>query len=446
MGDPGIVQKDEAAVVRMRGFSVTPTPELQITLLPDCAARTSRAKVRRFGGGNEDVGGFLGLAALEETERNMVKRMVVTLGVMVAIVATLGFVKFKQIQFAIAQGAAFQPPPEAVTTIVAKQEDWPSTLTAIGTMAAVQGVTVSADLPGIVERILFESGQSVRDGEVLAVLDTRQEQAQLAALEAQRELARITFERLQGLLNERVISQAEFDRASAELRETEARVGEIRAVIQRKTIRAPFSGILGLRQVNLGQYVAGGNELVTLQSLNPIYVNFGVPQQSAGQVPVGRVVRVRTTDEASGMEWSGRVSAIDSRVDESTRNIQIQATLANPQGRLRPGMFVQAVVTLGSSQALLSLPASAISYAPFGDSVFVVGDLKDPDGKSYRGVRQQFVKLGPARGDQISVLSGIKPGDEVVTSGVFKLRNGAAVLINNKVQPGNSPSPKPENS
>jgi membrane fusion protein (multidrug efflux system) len=371
--------------------------------------------------------------------------MVVTLGIAMAIIATLGFVKFKQIQTAIAEGAAFQPPPEAVTTIIASEAEWPATLTAIGTMAAVQGVTVSADLPGTVDRILFESGQAVKAGDVLAVFDTRQEQAQLAALEAQRDLARVTFERLQGLLNERVISQAEFDRASADFRQTDAHVGEVRAVIERKKIRAPFTGILGLRQVNLGQYLAGGGELVTLQSLSPIHANFGVPQQSASQISVGRAVHV-TTDDGSGTRWTGRVTAIDSQVDEATRNIQIQATLANPDGRLRPGMFVQAEVVLGPSHAVVALPASAISYAPYGDSVFVVTDLKDPNGRTYRGVRQQVVKVGPARGDQVAIVSGIKAGEEIVTSGVFKLRNGAAVLVNNKVQPANNPTPKPENS
>jgi membrane fusion protein (multidrug efflux system) len=375
----------------------------------------------------------------------MLKRMILTLGIMAAILSGLGFVKFKQIQTAIAQGAAFQPPPEAVTTVVTSEEEWPVTLSAIGTMAAVQGVAISADLPGTVEQILFDSGESVRAGDVLAVLDTRQERAQLAAFEAQRELARVTFDRMQGLLNERIVSQAEFDRATAEHRQTEARVGEIRAVIDRKTIRAPFSGILGIRQVNLGQYVAGGNELVTLQSLDPIYVNFGVPQQSAGQMPVGRTVRV-TTDDMAGVEWAGRVTAIDSIVDEATRNIQVQATLANPGGKLRPGMFVQAEIVLGPRRAVVALPASAISYAPYGDSVFVVTELKNDKGQPYQGVRQQFIKLGPARGDQVAVLSGLAPGDEVVTSGVFKLRNGAAVQINNTVRPANSPAPKPENS
>ena len=375
----------------------------------------------------------------------MAKRMIVMLTVTLALVAALGFVKFQQIQTAIAQGAAFQPPPEAVTTIVARQEEWPATLNAIGTMAAVQGVTVSADLPGTVERILFESGEAVQAGEMLAVLDTRQEQAQLAAIEAQRELALLTFERMQGLLNEKVISAAEFDRATAEYRQTDARVGEIRAVIQRKTIRAPFSGVLGLRQVNLGQYLAGGDALVTLQSLSPIYVNFGVPQQTAGQMIVGRPVQL-TTDDSAGEEWPGRITAIDSLVDAATRNIQVQATLANPGGRLRPGMFVQVEVPLGPTQSVIALPASAISYAPYGDSVFIVSEMKGEDGKPYRGVRQQFVKPGAARGDQMAVLAGINPGDEVVTSGVFKLRNGVAVHVNNTVQPGNDPAPRPEDN
>ena len=375
----------------------------------------------------------------------MAKRMIVMLTATALFVAGLGFVKFRQIQSAIAQGAAFQPPPEAVTTIVAHQEEWSASVSSIGTVAAVQGVTVSADLPGTVERIAFESGTAVREGEVLALLDTRQEQAQLAAAEAQRDLARLNFERMQGLLNERVISQSEFDRATAEQRQGDARVGEIRAAIARKTVRAPFSGVLGIRRVNLGQYLSGGDALVTLQSLNPIYVNFGVPQQSSSQMRVGRTVRI-TSDSLPGADFSGRVTAIDSIVDEATRNIQVQATLANPGGKLRPGMFVQAEAGVGSGSTIVALPASAISYAPFGDSVFVVTDLKNPGGQSYRGVRQQFVKLGPARGDQIAVTSGVKPGDEVVTSGLFKLRNGAAVVVNNKVKPTNSSKPKPENS
>ena len=242
-----------------------------------------------------------------------------------------------------------------------------------------------------------------------------------------------------------MISQAEFDRANADYRQTEARAGETRAAIERKTIRAPFSGVLGIRRVNLGQYMSAGDGLVTLQSMNPIYVNFGVPQQSVTAMRTGRNVRV-TAEELPGVEFTGRITAVDSAVDPSTRNLQIQATLANPAGKLRPGMFVKAAVALGAASAVVALPASAISYAPYGDSVFVVGDMKDPSGASYRGVRQQFVKLGESRGDQIAVVSGLKPGDEVVTSGVFKLRNGAAVLVNNRVRPANNPAPKPENS
>jgi membrane fusion protein (multidrug efflux system) len=375
----------------------------------------------------------------------MAKRMTLTLIVTGLFVAILGFVKFRQVQTAIGQAAAFQPPPEAVTTIVASEEQWPSTLTAIGTVAAVKGVTVAADLPGTVERIGFDSGKWVSEGEVLALLDTRQEQAQLAAAEAQRELARLNFERMDGLLNEKVVSQAEFDRANADHRQSAARVGEIRATIDRKTIRAPFSGLLGIRRVNLGQYLSAGDPLVTLQSLDPIYVDFGVPQQAMTQVRSGREVRVSSADAAAST-FTGHVTAIDSIVDESTRNVRTQATLANPGGKLRPGMFVQTEVTLGAAARVVSLPASAISYAPYGDSVFVVADMQDAAGKHYRGVRQQFVKVGAGRGDQISVLSGLKPGDEVVTSGVFKLRNGAAVLVNNKIRPANNPKPKPENS
>jgi membrane fusion protein (multidrug efflux system) len=375
----------------------------------------------------------------------MAKRMILMLSVAAAFIAVLGFVKFRQVKTAIAVYASFQPPPEAVTTIVAAQDDWPDTVTSIGTVAAVRGVTVSADLPGVVDSIRFESGQSVREGDVLAQLDTRQERAQLTAAEAQRDLARLNFARMEGLLNQSVISRAEYDQATAAQRQTEARVGETGAAIDRKIIRAPFSGVLGIRQINVGQYLSGGDAVVNLQALNPIYVNFGVPQQDAGKVMVGRNVRI-TVDDGSGVQWSGRVTAIDSVVDPGTRNVQVQTTLANPGGKLRPGMFAQTELTLGAGRSIVTLPASAISYAPYGDSVFVVTDLKDPKGQTYRGVRQQLVKLGATRGDQVAIVSGVRPGDEIVSSGAFKLRNGAAVFVNNKVRPANNPRPRPENS
>jgi membrane fusion protein (multidrug efflux system) len=373
----------------------------------------------------------------------MAKRMILMLILAAAVVAGLGFTKYHQIQ--AATHMIMQPPPEAVTTIVTKQGKWPATLSVIGTAGAVQGVTVSADLPGTVDRINFESGKYVNAGDVLVELDTRQERAQLTAAEAQRDLARINFDRTQELVKAGVTARMEGDNVTAQKNATEAQVGEIRATIARKTIRAPFSGVLGIRQINLGQYLPAGEAIVSLQSLNPIYVNFGVPQQAADDARVSRIVRV-TTNDAAHAEFMGRITAIDSIVNEATRNVQVQATLANPKGTLHPGMFVQVEVRTGADQPVIALPASAINYAPYGDSVYVVSDLKDPTGKTYHGVRQQFVKIGGSRGDQVAVVSGVNPGDEVVSSGVFKLRNGEAVQVNNKVQPENSPAPKPEDS
>jgi len=375
----------------------------------------------------------------------MAKRMILMLVAVTALLGGLGFFKYRQVETAIAQGAAFQPPPTAVTTVVAQRETWPSTLTVIGTVAAIQGVTVSADLPGTVDKIHFESGQWVHEGDVLVELDTRQERAQLASLEAQRDLARINYGRAQQLVKDGVIARSDYDNAAAQQKATEAQVGDIRAAIERKTIRAPFSGVLGIRQVNLGQYLAAGQAIVSLQSLNPIYVNFGVPQQDTPKVALGRSLRVTTTD-LPGAAFNGRISALDSVVNEQTRNIQVQATLANPGGKLRPGMFVQVELPVGEAREVVPLPASAINYAPYGDSVFIVTNMKDPKGNLYRGVRQQVVKVEGSRGDQVAITSGINPGDEVVSSGVFRLRNGAPVLVNNQVRPDNSPNPKPQDS
>jgi membrane fusion protein (multidrug efflux system) len=375
----------------------------------------------------------------------MTKRMIVMLLGVAAFLGAIGTVKFRQIQAGMAMAASFQPPPEAVTTVVARPETWPATLGAIGTVAAVRGVTVSADLPGVVEAILFDSGRAVRAGEVLVRLDTRQEQAQLAAAVAQRDLARVNLERIRGLLAEGVVAPADFDRLRAEDAQAEAKVGEIRATIDRKQIRAPFDGVLGIRQANLGQYLSGGEAIVPLQAIDPVYVNFSVPQQDLARLRLGAEVRV-AAEGLSGPAPSGRITAFDSVVNEGTRNVQVQATLANASGRLRPGTFVKTEVVLGREQAVVSLPASAISYAPYGDSVFVVGDLDGPGGKNYRGVRQQFVKLGGTRGDQVAVVSGLAAGQEVVSSGAFKLRTGAAIRVHNETQPANEAAPKPEDN
>jgi membrane fusion protein (multidrug efflux system) len=304
---------------------------------------------------------------------------------------------------------------------------------------------VSADLPGTIDKIHFESGQWVQKGDILVELDTRQERAQLANIEAQRDLARINFNRAQELVKAGVISHSEYDNATAQQKATEAQVGDVQAAIARKTIHAPFSGLVGIRQVSLGQYLAAGQAIVALQSVDPIYVNLGVPQQDTSVMTPGHVVRV-TNGELPGMAFSGRITALDSVVNEQTRNIQVQVTLANKDNKLRPGMFVQVELPVGQPRQVVPLPASAINYAPYGDSVFIVTEMKDAKGNTYRGVRQQVVKVEGSRGDQVAVISGINPGDEVVSSGVFRLRNGASVQVNNTVKPGNSASPKPEDS
>jgi len=375
----------------------------------------------------------------------MAKRMVLMLVVMLALVGGLGFVKFKQVEAAIEQGKNFKIPPTAVTTVVSKKEVWPASFSVIGTAAAIQGVTVSADLPGTIDKIHFESGQWVKEGEILVELDTRQERAQLASLEAQRDLAKVNYDRAQQLVGAGVIAKQDYDNATAQQKATEAQVGDIKAAIARKTIKAPFTGVLGIRQVSLGQYLAAGQAIVSLQTLSPIYVNFGVPQQDAGKVIPGHVLRV-TNNDLPGMAFTGRITALDSVINEQTRNIQVQSIVTNKNNKLRPGMFVQVELPLGSPREVISLPASAINYAPYGDSVFVVTDMKDPKGNTYKGVRQQVVKIEGSRGDQVGVVSGLNPGDEVVSSGVFKLRNGAPVFVNNTVTPSNSTSPKPEDS
>ncbi len=374
----------------------------------------------------------------------MKKRMLLMIAAMVVFLTAIGGLKYFQIRAAMTQQGGYQPPPEAVTTVIAKQEPWSAGLNAIGTVVAVNGVTVAADLPGLVDEIAFDSGKRVEKDGVLLRLDTKQERAQLAAAVAQRELTKLALDRHQDLLAKGIIPQAAFDQAAAEYKQAAAGVDQITATIERKTIRAPFSGILGIRQVNRGQYLAGGAPIVSLQALQPAYVELTFPQREIGKLHAGREVEV-TSDAFAGTE-KGTIQALDSVVDEVTRNVRVEAVFGNRDGNLRPGMFVQAQLAEGAATPVITLPASAISYAPFGDSVFIVEDVKGPNGKSYRGVRQQFVKLGPSRGDQVAVLSGVKSGEEVVTSGAFKLRPGAAVIVNNAVQPANSATPKPEDS
>lgn len=375
----------------------------------------------------------------------MSKRMFQMLTAVLIVVAILGFVKFQQIQAAIAAGKSWSAPPESVTSVVAKQDRWEGTLEAVGTVEPVQGVTLAADLPGVVDRIAFESGRPVGAGQTLVTLDTRQERAALAAAQANLQLAKANLDRSRRLLDTQAIAQAEFDQVEALFRQAEATVAGVEATIQRKTIRAPFSGVAGIRQVNLGQYVNSGDPIVPLQSRDPIYVDFAVPQQQVGDLKTGAVVHAHGEDGERELA-SGRITAVNPVVDGDTRNVRVQATFRNVGGALRPGMFVTVHVVLGAAQPVVALPTTAINYAPYGNSVFIIEDMKGPDGKSYKGVRQQFVKIGPARGDQVAILDGVKAGQEIVTSGVFKLRTGASVVVNNAVTPSNSAAPKPEDS
>jgi membrane fusion protein (multidrug efflux system) len=364
-----------------------------------------------------------------------------------AVVAGFGFVKFTQIQgfITMAKSGAFVPPPTAVTTDVAKQTEWQPTLESVGTVTAVNGVTVSTDLAGIVRQIAFESGSKVRAGDLLVHLDTTQEEAQLHAAEAQRDFAAVSLKRDKDLVEKHAISQSDYDNADATYRQNQASVDQFKALIARKTLRAPFDGVAGIRQVNLGQYLKEGDMVVTLQAFDPIYVNFSLPQQDLSKLVIGEPVQLRV-DAFPDQTFNGTITAINSLVDQATRNVQVQATFANRDLRLRPGMFAKVSVILSERQNVVAIPATAIHYAPYGDSIFVVSELKDPQGKEYKGVREQFIKTGQARGDMIAVVSGLKPGDEVVTSGVFRLKSGAHVKVNNQVKPGSDLVPNPADS
>ena len=375
----------------------------------------------------------------------MNRRMLQMLGTFVLVVAILGFVKYRQISAAIAANKSFSPPPEAVTTVVAQQVEWSNTLDAVGSIAPIQGVTLSADLPGVVAKVAFNSGAHVPEGQVLVQLDTRQEQAQLASAQAQLDLAKVNLDRAQKLFDQKAIAQSDFDLANAQYKSAEAAVGQAQASIDRKTIRAPFAGVTGIRQVNLGQYVNSGDAIVTLQAMDAVFMNFSVPQQDFRALTLGSPVDA-TVEGSKDNVFHGKVTAIDPVVNDATRNVSVQATFPNPRGELKPGMYATVRVVVGEGQPIVSLPSSAINYAPYGNSVFILEDMKGPDGKTYRGVRQQFVKLGRAMGDQVAILGGVKAGDEVATSGVFKLRPNAAVKVNNTVMPSDSTAPKPADS
>ena len=376
-----------------------------------------------------------------------IRATLIAIVLLVAIFFVLGYFKVQQFMgfAAMAKAGFFKSPPIAVTTTVASQSEWQPTLDTIGTVTAINGVTVSTDLAGIVDKIAFTSGTVVKTGDLLVHLNTDQEQAQLEQAQAQLALAQLTLNRDRDLLAKRTISQQDYDTAEATYRGNQATVDQFRALIARKTLRAPFDGVIGIRQVNLGQYLNTGDAVVSLQSFDPIYVNFTLPQQDLSKLAVGQQVDVRL-DAYGDAVFPGQINAVNSMVDQATRNVQVQATLQNGEQKLRPGMFAKVSVILPQREQVIALPVSSVHYAPYGDSVFIVGDDKDEDGKPIKSVKEQFVKLGTARGDLVAVVSGVKPGDEVVTSGVFRLKSGAAIIINNKVQPNSEASPTPANS
>jgi membrane fusion protein (multidrug efflux system) len=372
----------------------------------------------------------------------MKKRLIFTVIGLVILIAILVAVKALQIGAMINQGKKFVPPPETVTSAVVKADSWETALTTVGTMNAVQGVTVAAELVGKVVEIAFEAGTSVKKGDILLRQDTSSEEAQLPGALAQVDLTRTNLERMNQLFAKNLISQADRDNAVASAEQAQAQADNIRATISKKTIRAPFSGHLGIRQVNLGQILREGDPIVTLQSLDPIYVDFTLPQQQLALVRLGLTVRV-TTDALPGETLQGRITAINPLVDADTRQIKMQATVANRGNKLRPGMFANVAVGLPVLQKVLTIPATAVLYAPYGDSVFIIEDAADKKGQV---LRQQFVRLGVKRGDFVAVTSGIREGETVVSTGVFKLRNGQKAVIDNTLAPDFRKAPTPENS
>src|SRR5205809_2528230 len=337
-------------------------------------------------------------------------------------------------------------PPTTVSSVTVKEEDWAPTLSAVGSISAVQGAVVSAELSGVVSQIAFENGGTAKKGDLLVQLDASAEEALLRSAEAEAELARQDLERTRGLASQKVLSKAELDAAQSKFNRLNAVVDQMRSNIRKKTIIAPFDGQLGIRQVNVGQMINAGQQVVSLQSLDPVYVDFALPQQHLQNLSAGLEARVRT-DALPGRVFNGKLTAINSMVDSSTRNITLQATLENPDRVLRPGMFINIEIVLPEKHKALVIPGSAISYAPYGDSVFVIEKQKDgKTGKESQVLRQQFVRVGEARGDFVSITTGLKTGETVVGTGVFKLRNGMAVAINNDLAPKPQINPKPVDS
>lgn len=374
------------------------------------------------------------------------RRWLIAIGALVAIAAILAGIKVTQIRTMIAVGKTMVPPPESVTSAKVEQVEWQPIRGAVGSVVAIRGVTLGAELTGTVRQINFENGSLVKKGQILVRFDVSSEQAQLQGAEADAALAKQTLDRAENLRKQEVNTQQELEAAQARDKQTQAAVTNLQAVINKKIIRAPFDGRVGIRSVELGQVVSPGTPIISLQTVDPIYVEFQLPQQSLADVKLDQQVQVKV-DVFPGSSWEGAITTINPEVDLATRNVRMRATVKNPDGRLTPGMFAAVEVLAGSKAPALVVPATSIIFAPYGDSVFVIEnskELKDKEGKPQLVVSQRFVRLGDRRGDYVAVVSGLAVGETVVSNGAFKLRNGQTVFINNSLAPKVQFVPKPE--
>nr|WP_320010425.1 efflux RND transporter periplasmic adaptor subunit [uncultured Desulfobulbus sp.] len=372
------------------------------------------------------------------------KAILFSLAGIAVVVGLLAGTKVLQISTLIEHKKKATLPPAIVTTFEAQEQQWESLVKAVGSLEAVQGVTVTAEVTGKVVKIAFEPGTRVKAGDLLVQQDISAEEAQLRSAEAAVELAKLTLARAKKMLATKVVAESNYDNAEATLKQTRAQADNIRAAIAKKTIRAPFSGRLGIRQINLGQIIKEGEPIVSLQALDPIYVNFLVPQQQLPLLKIGYTVRLSSDGLPPERVMEGKLTAINPDVDASSRNIRVQATINNKDEVLRPGMFVQVAVVQPQDKPVLTIPATAVLYAPYSDSVFLVEVAKE--GGQGKVVHQQFIRLGERRGDFVAVTSGLRAGQTVVSSGVFKLRNGQSAVVDNKLAPEFKLHPEPKDS
>ncbi|HKW36292.1 MAG TPA: efflux RND transporter periplasmic adaptor subunit [Burkholderiales bacterium] len=373
----------------------------------------------------------------------MIKRMLIMLAVVGALFG--GLFGFKSwLGGKIREGIAAQGiPPQTVSTAKAQLAAWQDEFQAVGTLRAVRGSDLAPEVSGVITAILFQSGQEVAEGTPLVQLNNEADVARLQSLSAAVDLAEANYERDKKQLAIQAVSQAVVDADAATLKSAKAQVAEQRALVAKKLIRAPFAGRLGIRSVDVGQYVNAGTKLVTLQALDPVYVDFFAPQKSLSRVALKQKVTLKS-DAFPGQEFTGEISSIDPKIDPATRNVQVRATVRNPKRSLLPGMFATISIASGGPERFLTLPQTAVSYNPYGDTVFVVEERKAQDGKASLIAQQKFVTTGVTRGDQVAILSGIKEGDTVVTAGQIKLRSGFPVIVNNSIEPTNEPAPKPK--